>query len=414
MGMGRRLGIAAAAFCCIALVLLAGPGDRADAATVACGDTITEDTVLAADLSCTGTALHIGADRVDLDLAGHIVESICDEADCSASIGIDNEGFDRTRISDGTVRGVQSAIRLTGADRNELAGLVAVGGGRFRYGSNAVTLLRSDRNTIVGSELLGGDPGLLISASDRNHVTGTSISSGVDIRVGDGVRIEEGSSRNTLRNSEIDGLVAGLVVLDSDDNLLASSSVSAFADAVLLQRGDRNRIAGNELDSGQAYAVEAMGVSRSEIVDNDGGPLTISGNRNLVGRNSATANAFVEVALTIAGGDRNVVRANQTRFGFLNAEILVRAAATADSPGEQHGDRVAQRSLVHRRGRHPGRGAGDDHPAKRRHRQLRPRDRCGLRRGRRRRQPRERERQPAAVRERRLHALNQPSRFKVV
>ena len=325
--MGRRAGIAVAAFCCALLVLLTGSGDRAEAADIACGDTITEDTVLAADLSCTGTALRIGADRVDLDLAGHVVESICEEADCSASIGIDNEGFDRGSISDGTVSGVQSGILLRGADRNELVGLTVRGGGFERFGSNAVELRGSDRNTILRSELLGGDPALLISASDRNRVTESSMSAGVSIRSGDGVVIEDGASRNTLRSDEVLARWQGVVISASDDNVVRLSHVRAFLDAVSLRGGEGNRIAGNQLDPGQLHAVEATNVSRSEIVGNEGGPLSLSGERNLVARNIATSTEFIEIPLTIVSGNRNVVRENESRYGFANAEILVRAAA---------------------------------------------------------------------------------------
>lgn len=60
----------------IALLLLAGVlvAIPAQAAPLACGDTITTDTTLTADLlACPGDGLIIGADNITLDCDGHKV-----------------------------------------------------------------------------------------------------------------------------------------------------------------------------------------------------------------------------------------------------------------------------------------------------------------------------------------------------
>ena len=53
-------------------VLVPGPTVQA-AMPLRCGDTITTDVVLTRDLTCSGTALHVSASGVTVDLAGHRV-----------------------------------------------------------------------------------------------------------------------------------------------------------------------------------------------------------------------------------------------------------------------------------------------------------------------------------------------------
>ncbi|RSN11752.1 hypothetical protein DMB42_14405 [Nonomuraea sp. WAC 01424] len=55
-----------------AALLSAGPAGASTLA-VACGDVLTTNTTLTADLTCPGDALTIGADNVDLDLNGHTI-----------------------------------------------------------------------------------------------------------------------------------------------------------------------------------------------------------------------------------------------------------------------------------------------------------------------------------------------------
>lgn len=323
-----RLAITAAAVAAALLLLAARPSDAA-AGPLSCGATITRDTTLHADLSCAGTALRIGADRVALDLDGHVVESVCTEADCSASIGIDNSGgYDRVRITDGSVRGVQYGILLVDAGRNRLLRLDVSGGGYERAASSAIRLEESNRNRVAGSDLDGGDPGLQLSGSSRNVIVHNSIAAGIDIHNGDGVRIEDGSSRNRIEDNEISGLWLGVVAAGSNRNLIASNDVSAYADALVVGRSARTRIADNELDSSQGRSIYATAVTRSEIVANGDGAILIDGDRNVVARNRASGGPFASVALEVAGGERNVIRRNLARYGYLDAEILVRAAAT--------------------------------------------------------------------------------------
>jgi hypothetical protein len=66
-----------------ALILVAGSGP-AFASPISCGDTITTDTTLEADLiDCPSNGVVIGADDITLDLNGHVIDGDGTEfADC--------------------------------------------------------------------------------------------------------------------------------------------------------------------------------------------------------------------------------------------------------------------------------------------------------------------------------------------
>jgi hypothetical protein len=330
IGEGWRVVALAGMLLGIALALFVGSASEARAADVSCGDTLTRDTTLDADLSCPGgSALVIGARRITVDLNGYSVESVCDEEDCSASIGIDNAGgYDRVKIIDGEVAGVQAGIRLEGADRNELRRLDVHGGGYERRDTSSVALADSDRNLIADSTLGGGDPALLFVRSDRNKVVDSSIAGGVAIHSGSGVAIQDGSDWNILRRDSIGG-VSGAGISASDRNVIASSQVRGYDDAIEIYKANRTRVKNNDLDGGQGFALAAGSVNRSDIVGNVGKyPIAIGGDRNLVKGNEVMGGWFSGVALTVAGGDRNEVRGNLARYGFMDAEILVTSAAT--------------------------------------------------------------------------------------
>ena len=107
-----------AAVCAGALGLVPGQAGAA----VNCGDMLTKDVKLKADLDCAGTgagALGIGANGVTLDLNGHKVIGAA-----SSQFGIDgSSGFNNTVIKDGTFEGFYHAIELSGFKHVTLSNL---------------------------------------------------------------------------------------------------------------------------------------------------------------------------------------------------------------------------------------------------------------------------------------------------
>src|SRR5687767_9453177 len=99
--MGMMLRCAVAALVAVLAMSFAG---AAHATHVACGDTITQDTTLDSDLvDCTTRGLVIGADGVDLDLAGHTISGTG-----TAFFGIEARVRSGLSVHDGTVTGFDS------------------------------------------------------------------------------------------------------------------------------------------------------------------------------------------------------------------------------------------------------------------------------------------------------------------
>lgn len=115
-GVGRRGRPFAVAVAACALVtgslgaLGPAPAGAAPTAAPACGDTLTADTTLTADLTCAGDALRL-APGVTLDLAGHRVSG----DGSGVGIGIEEAGAGaETRVVDGTVRGFATGLEHLG------------------------------------------------------------------------------------------------------------------------------------------------------------------------------------------------------------------------------------------------------------------------------------------------------------
>ena len=88
-------------------------GSQALAGPVRCGDMITADTTLDADLlDCPNNGIVIGADGITLDLNGHTIDGDnaladpCPE-DAFCDFGIANDGHNGVRITNGTVATVR-------------------------------------------------------------------------------------------------------------------------------------------------------------------------------------------------------------------------------------------------------------------------------------------------------------------
>jgi hypothetical protein len=87
-------------------------------ASVQCGDTLTTNTTLTADLGCSGTALKIGAPKLTLNLGGHTLRGD------GTGVGVDNSGgHDEVTIQGGTIQGFAVGVLLSNASNNPLTRL---------------------------------------------------------------------------------------------------------------------------------------------------------------------------------------------------------------------------------------------------------------------------------------------------
>jgi len=117
---------------------------------VTCGEVVTEDVLLDGDLTCSGTALVIGADGITVDLNGHTIASEDGEG-----IGVDNSGgFKSITIKNGTIDGFKEAVYTDGAIGLELISLLIPGiSDPGEEGGAAVSIKNSQNVTIEKSDV---------------------------------------------------------------------------------------------------------------------------------------------------------------------------------------------------------------------------------------------------------------------
>jgi parallel beta-helix repeat protein len=256
-----------------------------------CGRVLTRDTTLRADVvNCPGDGLVIGADGIEIRLAGHTVDGT--EAVGSAGIRVAGHddvvvrgpglvrGFDDgvrvedatdDRVRDLTVTGNHFGIHLVGAHNSRVVandvssneaflssdaplGLLLEdsddnllsGNTVFEDDFSCIQLVRSHRNRIVGNAANHADgTNIALSASHDNEVVGNdaTVSNGdgialadarrnlvADNRVGDassaGIRVRGGGENRVVRNVSLADDTDGIDVVDSSSNLIEANEVT--------------------------------------------------------------------------------------------------------------------------------------------------------------------------------------------
>ena len=165
----------------IGVLLAVASTANAQATGVTCGQTITHDTTLTADLTnCPGDGLVIGADNITLNLNRHTIDGTvtqlpaCDEPPFGSD-GIRAGGYDGLTIENGTVQqfteGIEGGAEGEGVANSDLHGLIVRGNrfGGISFGSNQ---LLNNHNRIVGNETYGNGcgAGIFLNDADGNRV----------------------------------------------------------------------------------------------------------------------------------------------------------------------------------------------------------------------------------------------------
>jgi Right handed beta helix region len=258
-----------------ALALLGASGivRPASAAVVTCGQTITQSTVLDADVGpCPANNAHgiiVGADNVTLDLNGHTVFGAVGGA---AGEGAGVYVFRRTGVTvrNGTVRDFDGGVVIEGGAANTVTGITArdnigiVGVTRYAEG---IAILSSADNRIVANTVYHNGPlagigiytvinaehqrttsgvsrGNLIS---RNLVVDNNLPRSQVINDSDGIRVETQSVFNTISGNRVTGSgLDGIALLSfAPDNTITGnfSSGNGFLNT-FRRRGDGIRVFG--------------------------------------------------------------------------------------------------------------------------------------------------------------------------
>jgi nitrous oxidase accessory protein NosD len=323
----------------LAIVVVAvRTADNATAQPVRCGETITTDTRLEADLTdCPNNGIVIGADGVTLDLDRHLVDGDgsefrgCDPRREICDSGVVNDGHDNVTIRDGRVRGFATGILIGTTTATRLRG-------------NRVLGVSALRNQFVGIGVFSAVDSLVRDSSGSDAVARRG---GVGLALGDsiGVRVVDSAFRG---NSD-----HGINVFESTHSLLESNRVAATATGIFLLESDHSEVRGNSTSD----------VGEGILVDNDrqdliaGNSVLNSGSRGKGGDGIALedgrANLVVDNLVAHAGGNGirlglqqpprggsktvvrdNVVRASgrdgylveqKVRQGLLKANVAIRA-----------------------------------------------------------------------------------------
>ena len=222
----------------------------ASAATLSCGETITQSTTLENDLGpCPNFGIIVGADGITLDLNGHVVSGTPDPSRDGAGVYLLN----RTGVTvrNGTVRNFSIGVAIDGGSGNTVTGITARDniGGLNDIGGDGIAILSSRGNQIVDNSAINNGPysGIgLYSRRDSDHpgtpgvardnvissneVVGNIISrdrstpNGTD---NDGIRLENDAAFNTVSSNLVarNGLDGIALFADTSDNTVSSNSV---------------------------------------------------------------------------------------------------------------------------------------------------------------------------------------------
>jgi nitrous oxidase accessory protein NosD len=259
----------------LAVSLLAAP---AGAAQIACGELITQNTTLTADLSCPGDALAVGADGVTLDLGGHVLKG------SHSGRGISVHHHRGVTIKNGTVDDFEIGIELDEVTDTVLRGL------DLSHHDLAASLYESANNRVVDNRLASLF-GVGVAESTGNLVAGNVVPGW---GIGVGIYIYPGSDANVVTHNDVSRFSYGMILLNSTNTAVTHNQSSLNGVDGITDFGSTATIAHNVTDQ-----------NREDGIDVISGSVTLT-------RNSANANGDlgIEAAPGTATGNGNRAAGN--------------------------------------------------------------------------------------------------------
>lgn len=275
------------------------------AATVTCGQVITQSVLLQNDLpACLGEGLVVGASNLIIDLNGHTISSglaIEPGEEDGLVAGIRNSGHSNVIVRNGTIRNFGYGVRL-------LAGT--------RY--NVVENMTLINNINAGIELFDADDG-------RN---GNLIHHNLFQLNGTGVQVTSGSENSVVESNSFTGNVGvAIYMYDATGHRIANNTVTGETGNPLLDSdggfylngSSDNQIIGNTLsDTGDAAILLTAGSHRNRIENN----TTTRASDSAIALDDSDENEVVNNVLHLAGGagiglgnaNDSLISGNDVRF----------------------------------------------------------------------------------------------------
>ena len=254
----RKLGLALI----VAAALSVGVGSasgRTSGPQPSCGDTITVDTKLVADLvNCPNNGLLIGADDITIDLNGHVIDGDGAEfSDCppdeACDIGVLDFDHRGVTITGGKIREFTFGVLAVGATHSRVSGLVL----KDHLFSGLLVAESShseiDGITASGNGLTTDQAGVDIFDSHNLTLTGNDVFANGDI----GFFVAGLDDSRFVGNRIADHPEAG-ILLDGNGNEFSHNRLSNNGDAIAVS-GDANTVAGNQLSGPGECSEECNG-----------------------------------------------------------------------------------------------------------------------------------------------------------
>jgi parallel beta-helix repeat protein len=277
-----------------------------------CGRVLTQDTTLRADiLNCPGDGLVVGADGIEVRLAGHTV----DGAEAAGSAGIRIAGHDGVVVSGpGRVTGFADGVRVQAGTGN-----------RVRY-------LQATENG-VGIHLIGADGG---------RVVGNDVSENEDVAQEPhrGVLLEDSDHNLLSGNSVVEDDFTGIELVRSHGNRVVDNGVNhADGTNISLIASDGNEVVGNDTTTSNGEGISLSSSNRNLIADNRTGDASSAGIRLTRGSSENRVLRNVSLAddtdsIDVVDSSSNLVESNQI------TEAGVRGISLRTFSGTSTGNRV--------------------------------------------------------------------------
>ncbi len=274
-----------------ALALALGAAS-AQAATLSCGQTITQSTKLSNDLTgCTGDGIDIGADGITLNLAGHTLTS-----GNRTGYGINFNGHRDVRVLNGNVDGFQRDVFIDGNDN--LVTHVRASQADFGFFIDG-TGAGGDRNTLSHDSAIGNDRGIYEHGGANSTVTDAIADGNRNYNIA----FSEGSANTVTHSSAINAAKAdnidftggdGIVVYkEVGDNVTHNTATGNGANGANLYISSgitvtHNTVSKNSVAGVYLVAVQGSQITHNQIDKNDyQGIYDAFGSGNTLSKNTA-------------------------------------------------------------------------------------------------------------------------------
>jgi hypothetical protein len=144
------------------------------AAQPSCGDTLTSNTTLTADLDCSaynGNALTMGKNKVVLDLNGH---TIWGPLGADTASGVNTNGYNKTVVKNGTIANVYVGVYVYGSNQT-LVKNVEVYGETADSGPAGIEVQYGAGNEIKNVRVHDTSYGILLDYTANTHILNSEV-----------------------------------------------------------------------------------------------------------------------------------------------------------------------------------------------------------------------------------------------